>query len=151
MTLTSCCNTVAGALTATRSVTNDGAVSFPLRQPRAFISALLLCVQMLGLGHVALARHTLSESGSLVDVAPLASEQHDDQDGHLCAGDVALHADAPGDCLVLAGWSAPSLLATPVSLRRVSIELITGIRSSSFIAVQLDALSRAPKASPPQG
>ena len=132
-------------------VNNHAPESSSLHQPRAFISALLLLVQVLGLGHVALARHTLSENGSLVDVAPLASEQHDDQDGHLCAGDVVIHADGPDDCLVLAGWSSPSLLTSPAVLSRATASLAREIRSSSFIAVQLDVLSRAPKASPPQG
>jgi hypothetical protein len=134
-----------------RAVTNHVIVHSPFSQPRAFISALLLLVQVLGLGHVALARHTLSANGGLVDAMPLASEQHDDQDGHLCAGDVTIHADAPDDCLVLAGWSSPSLLTAAVSFRHGPAELISGIRSASFVAVQLDALSRAPKASPPQG
>lgn len=121
-----------------------------VHQARAFVSALLLLAQVLGLGHVALGRHVLSDSGALVDVAPLAAEAHDDLREHLCAGDVAIHADAPDECLVLASWSAPSLLTASLSLRQrlgSSAALPDGV---SDVAVQLDALSRAPKASPPQ-
>ncbi len=115
------------------------------------VSALLLVLQVLGLGHVALARHTLSETGSVVDVAPLTAEAHDDEEGHLCAGDVAIHADTPDDCLVVAGFAAPSLLASVVSLGRTQTPLVSGLSTPRLVAVQLDALSRAPKASPPQG
>ncbi len=123
----------------------------PSPQLRAFVSALLLLAQVLGLGHVALGRHVLSDSGALVDVAPLAAEAHDDFREHLCAGDVTIHADAPEDCLVVASWSAPSLL-TPsfVWLERRDASS-TRLAVPSFVAVQLDVLSRAPKASPPQG
>lgn len=122
-----------------------------LFQLRAFISALLLLVQVLGLGHVALARHTLSENGSVVDVAPLAAEAHEEDEEHLCEGDVAIHADAPDDCLVLAGWSAASLVTPPAAIRRAQQPVVRAPKNTSFVAVQLDALSRAPKASPPLG
>lgn len=124
-------------------------LTLPL-QPRAMVSALLLVLQVLGLGHVALARHALSENGSVVDVAPLTAEAHQGDEGHLCAGDVAIHADAPDDCLVLAGFAAPSLLGSAVSLGRTQHPLVSSIRTAQLVAVQLDALSRAPKASPPQ-
>lgn len=123
----------------------------PIHQLRAPVSALLLLVQVLGLGHVALARHTLSENGTVVDVAPLALEAHEEEAEHLCAGDVAIHADAPGDCLVLAGWSAASLITPPVAIRRAQQPVVRAPKSSSFVAVQLEVLSRAPKASPPLG
>ncbi|MDP2273856.1 MAG: hypothetical protein Q8N23_36200 [Archangium sp.] len=122
-----------------------------LLQPRAIVSALLLVLQVLSLGHVALARHTLSETGSVVDVAPLTADAHEDEEGHLCAGEMAIHADAPDDCLVVAGFAAPSLLASAVSLGRTNAPLVSGISTPQLVAVQLDALSRAPKASPPQG
>ena len=124
----------------------------PSCQLRAFASALLLLVQVLGLGHVALGRHVLSDSGALVDVAPLAAEAHDDFREHLCAGDVTIHADAPDDCLVVASWSSPSLV-TPSSLvlRHAGRSRAPQLAGRSFVEAQLDALSRAPKASPPQG
>ena len=122
-----------------------------LLQPRAMVCALLLMLQVLGLGHVALARHTLSENGSVVDVAPLTADAHDEEEGHLCAGDVAIHADAPDDCLVVAGFAAPSLVASAVSVGRTNAPLVSGIGTPQLVAVQLDALSRAPQASPPQG
>ena len=142
---------MAGALTAKCAVTNDAAVHSPIHQLRAPVSALLLLVQVLGLGHVALARHTLSENGTVVDVAPLALEAHEEEAEHLCAGDVAIHADAPDDCLVLAGWSAASLITPPVAIRRAQQPVVRAPKSSSFVAVQLEVLSRAPKASPPLG
>ena len=123
----------------------------PSCQLRAFVSALLLLTQVLGLGHVALGRHVLSDSGALVDVAPLAAEAHDDFHEHLCAGDVTLHADAPEDCLVVASWSSPSLVTPSLVLRQTRGSSHPQLAALSFVAVQLDALSRAPKASPPQG
>ncbi len=122
-----------------------------LLQPRAMVCALLLMLQVLGLGHVALARHTLSENGSVVDVAPLTADAHDEEEGHLCAGDVAIHADAPDDCLVVAGFAAPSLLASRVCLGGTQHPLVGGLSTPQLVAAQLDALCRAPKASPPQG
>jgi hypothetical protein len=142
---------VAEALTAKSAVTNDAAVLSPLHQLRAPISALLLLVQVVGLGHVALGRHELNEHGAIVDVAPPALEPHEATEGHLCAGDVTIHADAPGDCLVLAGWSAASLVTPPVALRRAPQHVVRVTKTSSFVAVQLEVLSRAPKASPPLG
>lgn len=141
---------MAGRLTATEVLTNDASVLTPLHQPRAFVAALLLVVQVLGLGHVALARHTVSETGAIIDVTPLATETHDGDEDHLCAGDVELHADAPADCTVVASWSAASLLAPPLSLRHTPGASVGGITSLPLVAAQLDALSRAPKASPPQ-
>jgi hypothetical protein len=118
-------------------------------QLRAFISALLLLVQVLGLAHVAFDRHTVSETGAIVDVVPLATETHEGDEDHLCAGDVAIHAEAPADCLVIAGWSAPSLLTEATSLSWSHQLAVVGISSEARAAPQLDALSRAPKASPP--
>ena len=137
-------------MTARNGAFNDRDVSFLVRQPRAFVSALLLVVQVLGLGHVALARHALGDDGAVIDVAPLATEAHDDRAEHLCAGDVAIHADAPDDCLVVAGFSSPSLITAAVTLRSSPGSLVGGIARASSLAVQLDILSRAPKASPPR-
>lgn len=134
-----------------RAVANDAAVRSPPRQPRAIISALLLLVQVLGLGHVALDRHTLSEDGTVVDAMPLVTESHAEDEGHLCAGDVALHADAPDDCAVLAALLAPSLLTKANALGPAPEVRARGISSPSYVEVQLDVLSLAPKASPPQG
>ena len=114
-----------------------------------FVSGLLLLVQLLGLVHVALQGHALGDDGAVIHVAPLAAEAHDDRAEHLCAGDLAIHADAPDDCLVVAGWSSPTLLAAGVALRRSPNPFVGGIASASSVVVQLDILSRAPKASPP--
>jgi hypothetical protein len=119
-------------------------------QLRAFISALLLLVQVVGLGHVALTRHTVSDTGSIVDVVPLATETHDADEDHLCAGDLELHADAPSDCLVIALWSSPTIVSESASLSWSHQLALVGIAREARAAWQLDALSRAPKASPPQ-
>lgn len=143
---------MAGGLTANAEATNDAPVLSPLRQPRAFVSALLLLVQVVGLGHVALARHTLTDSGSIADVAGLSSEQHDSRRGHLCSNDdLALHAEGSDECAVLAVWAAPSLVAALVSVGHASQHAVGGVSCSSFVEAQLEVLSRAPKASPPQG
>ena len=125
------------------------AVRSPLTQAR--VSALLLLVQVAALGHVAVAKHALSESGSLVDVAPLLNERHQERSGHLCADDVAVHADAPDECAVLAQWRARSVPVAALALGAVPQSCSTVLLPSFEVAVQLDALSRAPKASPPQG
>lgn len=119
-------------------------------QLRAFISALLLVVQVVGLGHVALTRHTVSDTGAIVDVVPLATETHEGDEDHFCAGDAELHAEAPGDCLVIASWSSPSVLSEPLAFRSTPHLALAGIAGEAQAAPQLDALSRAPKASPPQ-
>lgn len=126
-------------------------MSSSLRQPRAFVSALLLWVQLLGLGHVLLAEHTLSEDGGVVEVAPLLAERHLDRGGHLCADEGALREAGPADCLVLSGLRAPGL-PTPAVAGGVAPEtLAQGLTSPAQVCLQFDALSRAPKASPPQG
>jgi hypothetical protein len=141
---------VAGALTASDRVTNDARVLSPFHQPRAIISALLLLVQVLGLAHVALDRHTVSGTGAIVDVVPLATETHEADEDHLCAGDLAIHAEAPRECLVIAVWSSPSVVTEPVALSSTAQLTPSGIPSASSAAPQFDALTRAPKASPPQ-
>jgi hypothetical protein len=123
----------------------------PLRPPRALISGLLLLVQVLGLGHVALAKHTLSESGAFVDVAPLLTERHQDRGSHVCADDVAVHADAPDECVVLAQWRARSVPVAALALGAVPESGSRVLPALLEVAVQVDVLSRAPKASPPQG
>lgn len=112
---------------------------------------MLLLVQVLGLGHVALARHTLSDSGAVVDTAGLATELHQDRGGHLCSDVVAVHEDGLDDCVVLAQWRAASMSSPAMVVQPPQSALSGAISSSSFVGVQLDVLSRAPKASPPQG
>ena len=119
-------------------------------QLRAFVSTLLLVVQVLGLGHVALTRHTVSDTGSIVDVVPLATETHDADEDHLCSGDVELHADAPTDCGVIAYWSSPTIVSESAALSWTHQLALVGIAGEARAAAQFDALSRAPKSSPPQ-
>jgi hypothetical protein len=122
------------------------------RQARAFIASLLLVLQVVGLGHVALARHELSESGAIVDVQPVLFDSHADTGDHLCADDVAIHADAQGDCLVMAGWSSvrvvgpQAMVLSPASPLARPRPLRTPAVTSSR-----DVLARAPKGSPPRG
>lgn len=135
-------------MTAPGAVTNHARVTSSL-QLRAFVSALLLLVQVLGLGHVALDRHTVSDTGSIVDVVPVATETHEGDEDHLCTGDLELHAETPTECLVIAGWSSPTVLSKPLALSSTHELALVGISSEVRAAAQLDALSRAPKASPP--
>lgn len=121
-------------------------------QARVFISALLLVLQVLGLGHVALARHELSQSGALVDVEPLLVDTHEETQSHFCGDEVAIHADAPGDCLVVATWTSPQLLSpVAVVLPRSLTSSTAAPARARFVAPPLEVLARAPKASPPQG
>jgi hypothetical protein len=117
---------------------------------RAFVSTLLLVLQVLGLGHVALARHTVSESGALVDVQPLLIDSHDETESHVCAHEVEIHADAPGDCLVVATWTSPLLLTPSLPLHHV-LDVAAGPALAAVTAEPpLDLLAVAPKASPPR-
>ncbi len=118
-------------------------------QLRAIISTLLLVVQVLGLGHVALGRHTVSDTGSIVDVVPLATETHEADEDHLCSGDLELHAEAPTDCGVIAYWSSPTIVSEAAALSWTHQLALVGIAREARAVAQLDALSRAPKASPP--
>ena len=122
-----------------------------LRSLRPAVSAFLLLVQALGLGHVALAKHTLSDSGAVVEVTPLLSEKHEGRSEHLCAAEPATRAEGPDDCLVLSGFRAPSLLAAAVAIRLERETQTCRLTSTADCVMQLDVLSRAPKASPPQG
>lgn len=122
----------------------------PPPQPRVVLAALLLLLQALGLGHLAFAPHTLGERGELVDVAAQAGEVHHEQRSHLCSGDATVRADAH-DCLVVAGWSTPSLLGSRGGVRLALRPAAPGFATSSVVTVPIDALTRAPKASPPQG
>ena len=146
------CNAMAGGLTPNGTATNDANVPFRLRQPRAFASALLLLVQVSGFGHIALARHMLTDSGSIADVAGLSSEKHESRRGHLCStDDTALRAEGGEECSVLAARAALSLFMPRVAVACVVQQPAGGVSNSSFVEAQLEVLSRAPKASPPQG
>jgi hypothetical protein len=125
-----------------------------LRQPRAFASAMLLVVQVLSLGHVALAAHALSEDGKLFEVASVTVDAHHGEgvdEGHLCAREQSPHHDL-GDCAIAASWSSPSVVSAPgaraEAARRALVATLTAARR--FTVVQLEPLSLAPKASPPQ-
>jgi hypothetical protein len=111
------------------------------RHQRAIVSALLLTVQVLGLGHLALGSHTRSETGAMVDVVPLAVEQHDEQTPHLCSGDVSFHADEQVDCLVVAGWSSPSLPKQGEALDAPQQALAASAIRSRVASTQLEVLS----------
>lgn len=122
------------------------------RQARAFIASLLLVLQVLGLGHVALARHELSESGAIVDVAPVLFDSHVGPEDHFCADDVAIHADAQGDCLVLASLSSVRVVGPQSIVLGAAVPLARprAVRTPSVTSSR-DVLARAPKGSPPRG
>lgn len=142
---------MAGALTPTGAVTNDARVLITPSPLRAAISAVLLLVQVLGLGHLAFAEHALGAGGAVVEAAPLAADAHDEAGDHLCAAETQVSSDGPEDCVVLAGWSTPSLVAPVaqgVALRHAAQP---DVRSAAQVEVQLEVLARAPKGSPPRG
>ena len=117
---------------------------------RAFVSTLLLVLQVLGLGHVALARHTVNETGALVDVEPVLVDLHEQTESHVCAHEVEIHADAPGDCLVVATWTSPLLLTPSLSLHH-ALDVAPGQSLAAVTAEPpLELLAVAPKASPPR-
>lgn len=126
----------------------------PTHQLRAFVSALLLLVQLLGLGHIALAEHALDMRGALTDVvpqvSPVTAETHSEAEPHFCGRKVALHADAPHACLVFAAWTAASVAAQRMAPAPRCGQL-PGFAGPSVTTRQLDTLCRAPKTSPPQG
>jgi len=127
---------------------------FPARQHSAFIAALLLFVQVLGLGHLAFARHSLGETGALVEVVPHAAahvERHTERAPHVCAADLAIHADAAEACMVVAVRTSPSMDTPRFALAQTAHSAWKSSAPLTVAAAQLDALSRAPKASPPQG
>jgi len=125
-----------------------------VHQLRAVVSALLLLVQALGLGHLALAEHTVGEAGAQLEVAlegaSGTAEVHSESAPHVCASDGVVHDDAPLACMVVAAWTAPSA-TTPRALLGVAARADAGcVTSASVVPPQFDALSRAPKASPPR-
>jgi hypothetical protein len=124
----------------------------PNHQLRACSSALLLLVQALGLGHLALAEHALGPRGALADVvaqvAHEALQTHAETDPHSCALQAAMEAEAPHACMVAAVWAAPSVAAQPVALV-LPRAVVLGAGYGWVATPQFDALSSAPKTSPP--
>lgn len=118
---------------------------------RGLISGMLLLVQVLGMGHLAVSHHLLSNTGAVVDAVELSPEPHSHAAEHLCEGDVSFHAQGAGDeCLVVASWKAPAFFA-PVTVLTAEArgcgELTHFVsRGQSPLAV----LFVAPKASPPR-
>jgi hypothetical protein len=119
---------------------------------RSFISAMMLLVQVLGLGHLALAAHTVSNTGTVVDAAELSAEAHSHPAEHLCAGDVNVHAQNAGDeCVVVASFKTANLTVTPFT---AWLDVAPDPQQPSFTNERrepaLAVLFVAPKASPPQ-
>ena len=138
-------------MTAEFERTIDTAVLTRFPQRRAFISALLICLQLFGLAHVAFARHLVSDTGAVLEFEGLAAEKHQDRGGHLCSDEATTHAERGEDCLVVSGWRSASLVAPlPLGLDTQSAR-VAGLTAPSLPVAQLEMLSRAPKASPPQG
>lgn len=138
-------------MTPALSLTSDAPVTASSHQTRACIAALLLVLQVLGLGHVALARHEVSETGAIVDVQPVLFDSHADDEDHLCADDVAIHADAQGDCLVLVNWASPRVEGPVASavVARLELETARPLRAP-MVSSPREVLARAPKGSPPR-
>jgi hypothetical protein len=118
---------------------------------RALISALLLLVQVLGLGHLALAAHTVTNTGSIVDAAELSAEAHSHPAEHLCAGDVTPHAQNAGDeCTVVAAFKTAATTASLVEAPALRTSTTTEPTASTRVEPTFALLFVAPKASPPQ-
>ncbi len=115
---------------------------------RGLISALLLLVQLLGLGHVALSSHAVNAEGAVIEREELTREAHARSAEHLC--DTAVHVRAPGDdCPVVASWSAPGLLVPAHRRSRVTVAAGQVGLAAAEAGAPLELLFVAPKASPP--
>lgn len=118
---------------------------------RSFISAMMLLVQVLGLGHLALAAHTVSNTGTVVDAAELSAEAHSHSAEHLCAGDVSVHAQNAGDeCVVVASFKTASLTVAPFAARVDVVPHTQQATATERTQPTLAVLFVAPKGSPPQ-
>jgi len=112
--------------------------------------ALLLLAQALGLLHLALESHTEGTAGEWLDSAQLHGDAHHGDAPHLCApeNDAQLASSTPS-CAVMAVWLTPAMITVgSIELHTQQVELTarTVLRDA---ADQQDALSRAPKNSPP--
>lgn len=122
---------------------------------RTAASSLLLLVQALGLGHLALGSHSVDQGGALVEVVqqdaigPL--ETHSESAAHFCESTVVHHANDPHACMVIAAWTAPSVATQGTGLAVASQPRLISATKAAVVPMQFEALSRAPKASPPQG
>lgn len=117
---------------------------------RAFVAALLLLVQGMGLLHLAVETHTLGQDGAIHDIPSLLADAHDSTDPHLCAPEEDGHvAPMSTGCAVVASWRAAAELPT---LSTLTVTLHSAQSPAAplvaYIAQQ-DVLSRAPKLSPP--
>jgi len=114
-------------------------------------SAMMLLVQVLGLGHLTLATHTVSSTGTVVDASELSTEAHSHPAEHLCEGDVSVHAQhAADECVVVASFKTASLTVTPFTAW-AEVALSSQQPSATERAEPaLALLFVAPKASPPQ-
>lgn len=117
---------------------------------RRFTVALLLLAQGLGLLHVALESHTEGTAGEWLDAALLHEDAHHGDAPHLCApeNDAQLAPSTPS-CAVMAVWLTPAMISAAVleiHSQQAEVTTRTVLRDA---ADQQDALSRAPKNSPP--
>lgn len=122
----------------------------PRHPSRAFVAALLLLVQGLGLAHLAVETHTVGRDGAMHDVAQLLADTHDSNDPHLCAPEEDGHL-APGStgCAVLASWRAALEAPASSPLHPGGASQPAPVTPHRTPAAQQDVLSRAPKLSPP--
>lgn len=128
-----------------------------LRQFRVFVAALLLVAQALGLEHLVFAEHSFDGAGAIVEVGSPHRQVHGHaqtiDEAHFCENIVSSHADKLHVCMVVAAWAAASTLSEREDgvATRVRGRQAIGLARASVMAKQFDALSRAPKCSPPWG
>jgi hypothetical protein len=125
-----------------------------VHRQRVLISGLLLLVQALGLGHLALADHAIGEAGAFIEVVQEGesgvAEFHSESAPHMCEHKVVRHADGSHACMVVAGWTTAAMITWRKWLVWAVQSRLFGVTASTAVAMQFDVLSRAPKASPPQ-
>ena len=111
--------------------------------------ALLLLAQGLGLLHLALESHTEGSAGEQHDVSQLRDDAHHSQAPHVCAPEGDALAPAGIDCAVIAAFHAPALITAPAFITCAAPEPTPAPVSVRVETPPQDALSRAPKSSPP--
>jgi hypothetical protein len=114
-----------------------------MRQPRAWVSALTLGLQLLTVAHMVVVDHTLSSSGEMVHARDAAGHDHDV--ASLCADEVPAQGPA---CDVVDRWSRVEVSRVEFAVR-VSVPT-DAPRTPRAVMAGRRPLSWAPKASPPR-
>jgi hypothetical protein len=114
-----------------------------MRQPRAWVSALTLGLQLLTVAHMAVVDHTVSSSGEVVHASDAATHDHDV--ASLCGDEVVAQGSS---CDVLDRWSRPEFARVELVMR-VAVSLDQASPPPPVRPAR-SPLSWAPKASPPR-